>query len=112
LKIHLNKSYCVAVQALFYIKIARQAFFNKNFAIDKGAKKGIKANRKKVTSGAVVLRAEPIAPSATPSNDNLAQLYVFVNGVIGVWANWFRPTAKQSTGYLTQKRDSEGNFCR
>ena len=61
--------------------------------------------------GKAVSRVEP-KQNAALSFDSIEQFYIFVNGVVGVLAKWFRPIAKRSNGYLTQRRDGQGNFCK
>ena len=71
------------------------------------------------TGGEAVSRVELNEGNTALSFDNLAQIYVFVNGVAGVLAKWFRPAAKKTTynsawynNYKTIKRDEHGNFCK
>jgi len=63
------------------------------------------------SGGKAVSRVELNDQSTLLSIDNLAQIY-FVNGVVGVWAKWYRLQAKRSNGYLTQNIDEQGNFCK
>jgi len=65
-----------------------------------------------LAGGEAVIRVEPNNPNTILSIDNYTQFYIFVNGVVGVIAKWFRPAARRSINYLTQKRDKEGNFCK
>jgi len=43
----------------------------------------------------VMLRVEP--HRTIPTDYNYTQIYVFVNGIVGVLAKWFRPRSKQSS---------------